>query len=191
MSTPLPGDFALTRISGFTGRAIAAGQWLIGDGSPVQHAMIYVGGGYVVQAMPGGAEMIRLEDANEPVIWSTDIGASTPAQRRVWGMSPDKRRAVVREALALVDTPYSFVDYASIGLAAWHIRPAWVRNFVASTSHMICSQLVDEAYKRAGVQLFDDGRLPGDVTPGDLWHLLQRPCEARAQSLSMVLPVAA
>ena len=37
---------------------------------------------------------------------------------------------------------------------------------------MICSQLVDEAYARAGVQLFDDGRLPGDVTPADLYGLI-------------------
>ena len=38
---------------------------------------------------------------------------------------------------------------------------------------MICSQLVDEAYKRAGVQLFDDNRLPGDVDPNDLWELIK------------------
>jgi hypothetical protein len=49
-----------------------------------------------------------------------------------------------------------------------------VRDFVADEGHLICSQLVDEAYLRAGVHLFDDGRLPGDVTPGDLWWLLQR-----------------
>jgi hypothetical protein len=37
---------------------------------------------------------------------------------------------------------------------------------------MICSQLVDEAYLRAGVHLFDDGRDPGDVTPGDLLYVI-------------------
>lgn len=172
-TTPQVGDFALTRISGFTGRAIAFGQALIGDGAPVQHAYLYVGGGYIVQAMPNGAEMIRLEDANDPVVWSSGLVPLTAAQRM----------RIASESRELVGTPYSFVDYASIGLAYFHIRPSVVRRYIASTGHMICSQLVDEVYKRAGVQLFYDGRLPGDVTPGDLWHALQLPREARAEAV--------
>lgn len=161
-TTPQPGDFALTKISGITGAFISAGQYLVGDGAPVQHALIYVGNGQIVQAMPGGAELIPLEDANTPVIWSTGKIPLTAAQRR----------AITNEAINLVGTPYSFLDYGSIALAHYRIRPAWVRDFVADSGHLICSQLVDEAYLRASVHLFDDGRLPGDVTPGDLWKLL-------------------
>jgi hypothetical protein len=162
-SNAQPGDIALTRISGFTGKAIAAGQWVIGDAAPVQHAMIYVGGGYVVQAMPGGAEMIPLADANEPVIWSTDVIPLTAARRI-------KIAAIAR---AMVGTPYSYTDYLSIGLAAAHIRPRFVRDYVATSGHMICSQLVDYAHDIAGSHLFTDGRMVGDVTPGDLWKLLR------------------
>jgi uncharacterized protein YycO len=159
---PQPADFALTRISGFTGRFVAAGQALVGDASPVQHALVYVGNGQIVQAMPGGAELIRLEEAAEPVVWSTGKIPLTAADRmRICGA-----------ARGLVGTPYSFLDYASIALAHFRIRPAWVRDFVADSGHLICSQLVDEAYLRAGVHLFSDGRIPGDVTPGDLWKLL-------------------
>jgi uncharacterized protein YycO len=164
MTEPLCGDFALTRIHGITGAFISAGQHLVGDGAPVQHAFVYVGNGYIVQAMPGGAEMIRLEDASEPYIWSTGRIPLTEVQRMF----------ISEYAIGLVGTPYSFLDYSSIALAHYRIRPRWVRDFVASTDHLICSQLVDEAYLRAGVHLFDDGRLPGDVTPGDLWWLLQR-----------------
>ncbi|MFD4699794.1 C40 family peptidase [Streptomyces niveus] len=162
MTAPLPGDFCLTKISGITGRLVAAGQALIGDAAPVQHAFVYVGGGRIVQAMPGGAEMIDLADASVPVVWSSGHFDLTAA----------KRRAIANEAISLVGTPYSYLDYASLGLAHFGVRPAWVRNFVADTGHMICSQLVDEVYLRAGVHLFDDGRLPGDVTPGDLYKLL-------------------
>ncbi|MFC8583204.1 hypothetical protein ACFUGD_01300 [Streptomyces sp. NPDC057217] len=162
MTSPLPGDFALTKIGGVTGKLVAAGQALVGDASPVQHAFVYVGDGQVVQAMPGGAELIRLEDASEPVVWSTGHFELTPLRREF----------IKWTAIGLVGTPYSFLDYASIGLAHFRIRPRWVREFVADTGHMICSQLVDEVYLRAGVHLFDDGRLPGDVTPGDLWKLL-------------------
>ncbi|MFJ3248349.1 hypothetical protein [Streptomyces sp. NPDC086782] len=162
MTAPLPGDFALTKIAGVTGAFISAGQYLVGDGAPVQHAYVYVGDGLIVQAMPGGAELIALEDANEPYVWST---GKIP-------LTATERFDICVNALSLVGTPYSFLDYASIALAHYRIRPAWVRDFVASTGHLICSQLVDEAYLRAGVHLFDDGRLPGDVTPGDLWKLL-------------------
>ncbi|MFD5198830.1 hypothetical protein ACFWM7_01405 [Streptomyces sp. NPDC058375] len=162
VTTPLSGDFALTRIEGITGRLVAAGQALVGDAAPVQHAFLYVGNGMVVQAMPSGAELIPLEEASPVVQWST--GHFT--------LTEDQRDAMVVEAVALVGTPYSFLDYASIALAHYRIRPAWVRDFVADTGHMICSQLVDEVYLRAGVHLFDDGRIPGDVTPGDLWKLL-------------------
>lgn len=163
MTAPLPGDFALTKIRGVAGAFVGAGQRLVGDGAPVHHAFVYVGGGYVVQAMPSGAEMIRIEDASPVVAWSTGRVFLTAAQRMV----------VAEEATNCVGTPYSFLDYASIALAHYRIRPRVLRDFVASTGHMICSQLVDEVYKRAGVHLFDDGRLPGDVTPGDLWRLIK------------------
>ncbi|MEU1254812.1 hypothetical protein ABZ445_16180 [Streptomyces chartreusis] len=162
MTYPQPGDFALTKISGLTGAFVTAGQWLVGDAAPVQHAYVYVGNGEIVQAMPGGAELIPLEEANEPVVWSTGKFPLTSADRI----------RICFAARGLVGTPYSFVDYASIALAHYRIRPRWVRDFVADSGHLICSQLVDEAYVRAGVRLFDDGRIPGDVTPGDLWKLL-------------------
>ncbi|KUF18843.1 hypothetical protein [Streptomyces silvensis] len=160
---PQPGDFALTRIKGLTGAAISIGQALVGDAAPVQHAYVYVGNGHIVQAMPGGAEKVRLDDASVPVVWSTGRLDLTAAERV----------RICYEARALVGTPYSFLDYASIGLAHWRIRPAWLRDYVADSGHMICSQLVDEVYRRAGVRLFDDNRIPGDVTPGDLWNMLR------------------
>lgn len=162
----MPGDFALTRISGITGRAVAAGQWVIGDGAPVQHAMIYVGEGLVVQAMPGGAEIVPLSEAADPVIWSWGTIPLTAAQRS----------AIVGEALRMVGTPYSFLDYASIALAHLGLRPRWLAGYVASTDHLICSQLVDLCYSRAGIDLFPDGRLAGDVTPGDLYRRLTHGC---------------
>lgn len=162
MSNPMPGDFALTKISGAVGAGIKVGQWLNGDGAPVEHAFVYVGEGWIVQAMPGGAQYVPLSYAPEPVVWST---GKIPLDDRT-------RTAITSNALSLVGTPYSFADYGSLALARFHVRPSWVRDFVADTGHLICSQLVDECYLRAGVHLFDDGRIPGDVTPGDLWRLL-------------------
>jgi uncharacterized protein YycO len=164
MSDPKPGDFALCRIPGIAGRAIALGERLIGDASAVQHAYVYVGDGNIVQAMPSGAELVPLAAAEPAVIWS---GSAID-------LTDDQRDAICHIAKSLVGTPYGWLDYLSLALAAWHIRPRWVRDRIFYDDTLICSQLVDVAYECSGVQLFADGRIPGDVTPGDLERLLQQ-----------------
>lgn len=162
MTEPLPGDFGLTKIRGLAGAFVNFGQWFVGDFAPVQHALVYVGDGRVVQAMPDGAECIPLEEASPVVKWSTGLVDLTPEQRE----------GISLLALQLVGTPYSFLDYLSIALERLGIRPKLIRDRVADTGHLICSQLVVLAYERAGVFLFP-GEFPGDQTPGDLWHLLK------------------
>lgn len=162
MTEPLPGDFGLTKIKGLAGAFVSFGQWFVGDFAPVQHALVYVGNGMVVQAMPSGAELIRLEDASPVVKWSSGL-----VPLKAW-----ERLTIVDEANALVGTPYSFLDYISIALERLGIRPRWVLERVASSGRLICSQLVCEAYRRAGVELFP-GKFPGDQTPGDLHRLLK------------------
>ncbi|MGW0930689.1 hypothetical protein [Streptomyces sp. NPDC002644] len=159
---PQIGDFGLTRIEGFVGRLVNFGQWMVGDHAPVQHALVYVGDGLVVQAMPGGAECIPLEDASPVVKWSTGIVDLTENQR--WD--------IASWATVFVGTPYGWLDYLALGLERFGFRWNWLRRYIMSNHSMICSQLVDYVYAKAGVDLFTDGRLPGDITPGDLYHLL-------------------
>lgn len=64
--------------------------------------------------------------------------------------------------------PYNYLDYLAIGLEHFKIDLPIVRNRVRREDRMICSQLVDYIYKQNGIHLFTDGRLPQDVTPGDL-----------------------
>lgn len=162
MTEPMVGDFGLTKIRGLAGAFVSFGQWFVGDFAPVQHALVYVGNGMVVQAMPSGAELIRLSEASPVVKWSTGLVPLGDGEREV----------ICREAKALVGTPYSFLDYVSIALERLGVRPRWVLERVASSGRLICSQLVCEAYRRAGVELFP-GEFPGDQTPGDLFRLLK------------------
>jgi hypothetical protein len=61
------------------------------------------------------------------------------------------------------------LDYLALALLHLHLPAAsWVRKRVKSSGHMICSQLCDAVYRRAGIELFTDGRLEGDVMPADL-----------------------
>jgi hypothetical protein len=163
---PLPGDFAVVHMSGEAGRLIRIGQWLDGSGyADYEHAFVCLGDEQIVEAEPGGARQSALSEyAGSDPAWSTDRIALTDEQRGL----------VVAAARRYIGVPYSFLDYGSLALARLHLRPAFVKRYVADTRHMICSQLVDQCYQDAGVHLFTDGRIPGDVTPGDLYQLIRR-----------------
>lgn len=157
---PRPGDIGLTQITGAGGAVIRAAQWAAGDGfRNFEHAFEVTDWPdpdtyRIVEAMPGGA--VHVEMWHDP-------------DRTLWLICPDQYRdAVEAEALGMVGTPYSFVDYAAIAAHRFHLPVPHLKKFVADSGHLICSQLVDRAALRGGWHIFDDGRDPGDVTPGDL-----------------------
>jgi hypothetical protein len=155
------GDFGVTAVPGDAGRWIRIGQWLNGDGYyDYEHAFVVVDDHRCVEARPSGAGYREL---------------SAYPNAAYYTCPEDKREAVASAAIGLIGTPYSWEDYYALAAVRLHLdliaRP--LRKYVADSGHMICSQLVDEAYARAGVQLFNDGRLPGDVTPGDLYGLIR------------------
>jgi uncharacterized protein YycO len=160
-----PGTFGLTTVGGMVGWMIAVGQLLAGDVGRYGHAFVCLGGDAIVEAEPGGARVGRLSDY---------LGVRSTVLSRDLVIPDDRRELVCVAARSYVGTPYSYLDYASLALAAAHIRLPFVARYVAATGHMICSQLVDRCYLDAGVHLFDDGRLPGDVTPGDLLGVLTK-----------------
>jgi uncharacterized protein YycO len=156
---PQPGDIGLCKITGAGGKAIRFAQWLNGDGfHDYEHAFVYVGDGEIVEAMPGGA--VRVKNWHPEAVY-----LRCPVQYR-------NRVALV--ARQLVGTPYSFADYASIAAHRLHIPAPHLWRYIATSKHMICSQLADCAAEAGGWQIFDDGRWPGDVTPGDLYREYQK-----------------
>lgn len=166
MIEPQVSDFFLAPISGIGGKAIRVGQWLNGDGYlKIQHAGIYTGEGKTVEAMPGGAiegEISRFDP--DTLVWSTDI----------IGLTDDQRRLIREYALGDIGVGYSDLDYFALALHRFHIPTPGLKHYIMTSGHMICSQLVDREYARAGVHLFNDGRWDGDVTPGDLYYRLER-----------------
>jgi len=160
---PQPGDIGLSRITGFTGLFISFGQWLIGDASRYTHAFIVVDDTTVVEAMPGGASYGSLQHY-------LDNGAVFSSGKIV--PTDEQRAFIVTDARSLIGTPYSFLDYLAIGLHRLGMRPRFIEKYVSSNKHMICSQLVDYVYCRAGIHLFFDARLSQNVTPGDIANVL-------------------
>jgi cell wall-associated NlpC family hydrolase len=165
VTEPQPGDFGLVSIAGDVGRLIRLGQWLNGSGfSTMEHAFVFVGGGQLIEAMPGGARLAPVSEYDgRPIVWSSGKVELTDGQRA----------EVVAAARAMIGTPYSAADYFAIAAHRFHLPGGrWLRNYVASTKHEICSQLVDRAYAEGGVHLFQDGRWDGFCTPGDLFNLI-------------------
>jgi uncharacterized protein YycO len=158
--TPKPGDFGLSVIDGHVGWWINLGQAIIRDSSRYTHAFVVVDDGMVIEAKPGGAEKNPVAPYVGKAIFSR------------LDLTEEQRSRVIEEAKKLEGTPYSFLDYLALALLHFGIRPKRLRKYIADSGHMICSQLVDEAYLRAGVHLFSDGRDPQDVTPGDLLYVL-------------------
>lgn len=175
MTLPAPGTIGLSRIHGVKGFFVMLGQALAGDASLWTHAFMVVGTGDalgVIQAQPGGAVYAPLSRYLDTAVflhgWHT--------------LTPEQVTQLQRVTPRYLHTPYSFLDYLSLALVACGIRPAWLRRYVASTKHMICSQLVDQLMSDVGVHLFNDGRLPQDVTPGDLLIQYVRDMSARGLS---------
>jgi hypothetical protein len=163
---PQRGDFEVVPTGGAGGKLIRLGQILNGSGfTDYEHARIYVGGGKCVEAEPGGASYCNF-DPNDGGLWSTGLLNLSPNDRSVIAGSADH--------YAHLGVGYSAADY--FALAARRLQLGLLvpglRTYVQSSGHMICSQLVDRCYKDAHIELFDDKRWDGYVTPGDLAELI-------------------
>lgn len=164
--TPRPGDIGLTRIGGLTGVLVGLGQFIIRDASRYTHVFVVLDNNEIIEAMPGGAIIQPLDK----YAGTTKYGSPKAVYLDI-KLTNEQRYRIVEEARKLKGVPYSFLDYGALALERFGIKWKWLENYVASTKHMICSQLADEACKRAGVSLFEDGRLPQKVTPGDLTYV--------------------
>ena len=178
------GSIFLVTSTGFNGRWIAAAQaFLRGEGSKYTHGGIVLSEGWIVEAEPGGAQLrpvgtlegrrnLLISDA--PVQWW--LRTSTfPELYLAREQAEEKMRNRIDAAgRTLVGTPYSLRDFYA--LAAWEVDwpfKAWARKRVEDSGHLICSALIDKGLDRAGLHLYDDDRLPGDVTPGDLYEWIE------------------
>lgn len=159
---PNSGAIGLVAIGGVVGKGIEALQWANGDGfDPVQHAFGYLGRGRIAEAQPGGSRITDLSDYRG---------------RRIFWLRPpatvDIRMVVVNMTqYGMGKVPYSFLDYAALDAHRMRLPVPWLKDYIASTGHQICSQAMDWCAGRAGWKIFNDGRWPGYVTPGALYQV--------------------
>lgn len=158
---PEPGEFFVVRTAGWAGRGIR----IVTD-SDVNHAGTLLDTtGRTLEAQPGGARYGHISSYPH-ALWS--------------GVNPDLRLSkveaqdVIEVAHSHLGDRYSWFDCACIGcskLTGGHV-PGFIRDRLDQPHMNMCSQLVDVIRAEAGIHLFRDGRLPGDVSPGDLRSLI-------------------
>jgi hypothetical protein len=127
----------------------------------------------IVQAMPSGAEEIEIGAEH----WTKDYVYIRPeySEGSPFEIGYENRSQgfkVAAAARGYIGTPYSFADYLAIEGVHLGIANGPVRRYVTSSKRMICSQLADQAMSDAGFHVFNDGRLPQDVTPSALFAKL-------------------
>jgi hypothetical protein len=159
-----PGDIGFSTIGGRIGPWVAFGQAMLRDECWFTHTWIVAEkpgqGMLAVEAMPHGARGVYLrgEDRCGPGVGWIRLP-----------LTLQQRASVAEYALEAVGTPYSFLDYLALALRHVGVE-GLTRKRVTDSGHMICSQLVDHVLCQSGYHLFDDGRLPQDVTPGALFR---------------------
>lgn len=165
MSPVQPGDFAvidtqtsLSPVIDLMERLSGGGASSIWNHAAICSSVLADGTIMIVEAEGRGAVKVAWHYASNPHKWSTGILPPCPSAGPA--------------ALKYVGTGYSYLDYAAIAAHVWHIPAPGLRAYIASTGHMICSQLVDQARLDGGSHLFTDGRWPGFVRPSDLGSLL-------------------
>lgn len=162
MAISYPGRIGLTQIHGRVGLGIRIGQYLNGSGfEDFEHAFLDLGDGTLIEAEPGGARIRSLDEYTPgEVHWCDNI------YRRVL---PSQRLAIAKAGRDFEGVKYSFLDYDALVLHHFGLDTDGLRRYINADGHMICSQLVDRAYRNGGVQIFTDDRWDGFVTPGDLY----------------------
>lgn len=158
--TPLPGDIGLTQIKGFVGFLVRLLQYLNGDFAKPTHVYVVLDDGTVFEAQPGGAVITPLSEYEGR--WKEYVDLD---------LTPEQRQRIVSRARTYVGIGYNWTTYFYLAAYRLHIRPQWLKDRVQKDKRMICSQAADKIYSDEGVHLFNDGRMPYDLTPGDFGRL--------------------
>lgn len=162
MTQLFPGDVGFSKITGLTGLFVRFGQFIVGDDSPFTHVFVVTNTnpGLVLEAMPNGMRTRVFTGAEVGVAY-----ARLP-------LSDEQRRMVPLVSKQFENVKYGFSAYLYLFLNRFGGAPARLKRYIETNGRMICSQTADEFLRRLNYHVFNDGRMPHDVTPGDLFNEL-------------------
>jgi len=138
----------------------------------------------LVQAAPGGANFANWDSYGNDMIWLDPVDQlQADGALKSLEITDQQRMKIAAFAkdCAVKQIGYNYLDFLAIALAqkrfqvspgeeTW-LRDEWWVKRLSNNKRLICSQLVDYCYSRAGIQLFADNRPNGLVSPADLYSL--------------------
>lgn len=168
-----PGDIILSSDPGFVSASIQLVTL-----SPVSHAAIYVGDGKVVEAV---RPAVRVRPLHEVMTEGTVVLAFRHPE-----LSAEQASSIGEYALGKTGTPFNYMGVTlhmpfsivrkacELPLVPAALRDACLRgmgviHMAAGINQTFCSQLVLDAYRRAGVPITNAD--PRIVSPADILHM--------------------
>jgi uncharacterized protein YycO len=148
---PLPGNYFVTRTGGWAGRAIRLGTL-----SHWNHSGLYLGDGKIIEATPHGVVIGNLSEY-QTVIWNRhDV------------ITDEQHAGIIAYAKSRLNDPYGFLEIAVLVLRILGLKTFsdLLARQLNEVKGVICSQLVELAYRSAGIVLVDEADYL--VTPEDL-----------------------
>lgn len=127
-------------------------------GSPYDHAFVVIGDGRIVEAEPGG---VRIRDITEYAGYRMILNAAEP-------MTDAQRAQVTVFAADLRGERYNWGADTVDGLAALGIRWRILGRLARARRSVMCSELVAEAGRSAGLDWLCGQADPSQVVPGML-----------------------
>ena len=150
--TPRPGDYGVVKTNGIVAKLIRLGTL-----SRWNHAVICIEDDLIVEARPVGVSFGKAS-SYEHIAWN----------QHEYGLDDDQRKVIADFAVTQIGKPYGFLDILTIFLRIVGLRipPVKLWNQLSKRQGYICSELVAEAYDKAGFTLIN--KPVNLVTPGDL-----------------------
>jgi len=150
MYEPRLGDYGVVKTNGFFGLLIR-----VGTTSRWNHAIAYVGDGKAVSADPTGVKLVDISSYKN-IAWNKHED-----------LTDTQRESIVKNARSFIGRPYDFFTIALLALRILGLKLNLpIFTYLAKKDGFICSELVAEAYDKAGVSLLDKPDYL--VVPGDL-----------------------
>jgi cell wall-associated NlpC family hydrolase len=153
---PRIGDFGVVKTGGVAGKLIR-----IGTSSRWNHTFIYIGDGKIVEAKPTGV-VISLASQYPLIGWN---------QHQI--LTDIQRQTIKAKAMDAVGKPYSFLTILNVILRILGLKilaNTYVMRKLALKTGYICSELVEECYREAGVPIVNKEDF--QTTPGDIAEVL-------------------